>query len=199
MVPCRKQSISASKLFHITRRSCSMYGRKLEIAAVLTLGMLLGFGIASYRAFLPDQVAQAGEKEKPPKKAAPSGIFSPPGTSDTGPVTPPPGEPPFKGKIGRTIAESTPYWPPQATAPKGAPNVLYIVLDDVGFAALGCYGSPVCKTPHLDKLAKNGVRYNNFHTTALCSPSRSCFLTGRNHQDRKSTRLNSSHLVISYA
>ena len=58
---------------------------------------------------------------------------------------------------------------------------LYIVLDDVGFAALGCYGSPVCKTPHLDKLAAGGVRYNNFHTTALCSPSRSCFLTGRNH------------------
>src|SRR5262249_60903900 len=104
-----------------------------------------------------------------------------PGTFEGGTVAPPPGEPPFKGKTGRTTDESIPDWPPQATAPKGAPNVLYIVLDDVGFAALGCYGSPVCKTPHLDKLAAGGVRYNNFHTTALCSPSRSCFLTGRNH------------------
>jgi arylsulfatase len=55
------------------------------------------------------------------------------------------------------------------------------VLDDVGFAGLGCYGSPVIQTPHLDKLAKNGLRYSNFQTCALCSPSRSCFLTGRNH------------------
>src|ERR1700677_2929679 len=66
-------------------------------------------------------------------------------------------------------------------APKRSLKGVSIVLDDVGFAALGCYGSPVCKTPHLDKLAKNGVRYSNFHTTALCSPSRSAFLTGRNH------------------
>jgi arylsulfatase A-like enzyme len=158
-----------------------MYGRKLEIAVVLTLGIVLGFGVASYRTFMPEYFAQAGDTGKPKKKEEPKGIFSPPGTTDTGPVTPPPGEPPFKGKIGRTVDESTPYWPPQPTAKKGAPNVLYIVLDDVGFAALGCYGSPVCKTPHMDKLAKNGVRYNNFHTTALCSPSRSCFLTGRNH------------------
>ena len=56
--------------------------------------------------------------------------------------------------------------------------MLYIVLDDVGYAALGCYGSPVCKTPHMDKLAKNGVRYSNFHTTALCSPSRSALPHG---------------------
>jgi arylsulfatase len=51
----------------------------------------------------------------------------------------------------------------------------------VGFAALGCYGSPVIQTPYLDKLVENGLRYNNFHTTALCSPSQSCLLTGRNH------------------
>ncbi len=154
-----------------------MSWKKLQIPAVLLLGVLLGFGVASYRAFLPDQFALAGEKEK----KGPEGIFSPPGTFDGGTVTPPPNPPPFKGKVGRTIGESTPDWPPLATAPKGAPNVLYIVLDDVGYAAIGCYGSPVCKTPHMDKLAKNGVRYSNFHTTALCSPSRSAFLTGRNH------------------
>src|SRR5262249_51797920 len=116
-----------------------------------------------------------------PGKIEPGGVFSPPGSSDSGAVVPAPNEPGFKGKIGRTVSESTPYWSPQPTAPKGAPNVLYIVLDDVGFAALECYGSPVIKTPHLDKLAAGGLRYNNFHTTALCSPSRSCFLTGRNH------------------
>ena len=155
-----------------------MSWKRLQIPAVLVLGVLLGFGIASYRAFLPDHLALAGEK---PKKEASKGIFSPPGTSESGTVVPPPNPPPFKGKVGQTVNESTPDWPPLATAPKGAPNVLYIVLDDVGYAALGCYGSPVCKTPHMDKLAKNGVRYSNFHTVALCSPSRSCFLTGRNH------------------
>lgn len=149
--------------------------RKLEFAAVLLFGGLLGFGAAAYRNFLPGQTALAQEKEKS------GGIFSPPGTSESGTVVPPPGEPPFHGKIGRVIDESTPYWPPLARAPKDAPNILYIVLDDVGYAALGCYGSPVCQTPHMDKLAKNGIRYNNFHTVALCSPTRSCLLTGRNH------------------
>ena len=65
-------------------------------------------------------------------------------------------------------------------AKDGAPNVLFIVLDDVGFGQIGCFGGP-CETPNLDALAKNGLRYNNMHTTALCSPSRSCLLTGRNH------------------
>src|SRR5947199_1285612 len=127
----------------------------LTIPAVLLRGVLLGMGIASYRHFVPTQLAHAVQPGQPPKKEEPKGIFSPPGTSDTGPVTPPPGEPPFKGKIGRTVSESTPDWPPMATAAKGAPNVLYIVLDDVGYAALGCYGSPVCQTPNLDKLAAN--------------------------------------------
>jgi arylsulfatase A-like enzyme len=156
-----------------------MSWKKLQFVAVLALGGLLGFGVASYRSLLPVQAAQTGGP--PEKKEAAKGVFSPPGTSDSGTVTPPPNPPPFKGKVGRTVGESTTDWPPLAHAPKGAPNVMYIVLDDVGYAALGCYGSPVCKTPHMDKLAKNGVRYNNFHTTALCSPSRSAFLTGRNH------------------
>jgi arylsulfatase A-like enzyme len=151
--------------------------RKMEMGLCIGLGLVLGLGIATYRNFLPGEISLAQEKEK----KGPAGIFSPPGTFEGGTVVPAPNPPPFKGKIGRTIGESTSDWPPLATAPKGAPNVLYIVLDDVGFAAIGCYGSPVVKTPHMDKLAKNGVRYNNFHTTALCSPSRSAFLTGRNH------------------
>ena len=82
--------------------------------------------------------------------------------------------------IGRTTDESSPAWPAPVRAKEGAPNVLYIVLDDTGFGQLGCFGSPI-QTPNLDGIAANGLRYNNMHTTALCSPSRSCILTGRNH------------------
>lgn len=86
----------------------------------------------------------------------------------------------FPGVIGRTVEVSTPAWPEPRRAKEGAPNVLFIVLDDTGFGQLGCYGSPIA-TPNLDALAADGLRFNNMHTTALCSPSRSCMLTGRNH------------------
>ncbi len=86
----------------------------------------------------------------------------------------------FPGVIGRTFDVSEPAWPEPLRAKEGAPNVLFIVLDDTGFAQLGCYGSPI-STPNIDALAENGLRYNNMHTTALCSPTRSCILTGRNH------------------
>jgi arylsulfatase len=88
--------------------------------------------------------------------------------------------PEFKGIIGRTIEESTPWWPEPVRARPGAPNVLYIVLDDVGYGQLSPFGG-LCETPNLDRLAANGLRYTNFHTTALCSPTRTCLLTGRNH------------------
>ena len=86
----------------------------------------------------------------------------------------------FTGVMGRTIGESKPAWPRPLRARPGAPNVLFIVLDDTGFGQLGCYGSPI-RTPNLDRLAAGGLRYSNMHTTALCSPSRSCIITGRNH------------------
>ena len=89
---------------------------------------------------------------------------------------------PFKGTINLDIRDSKPDWEPfePPEAPQGAPNVLFVVLDDVGFSAMGCYGGPV-ETPNIDKIASEGVRYTQFHTTALCSPTRSCLLTGRNH------------------
>ena len=86
----------------------------------------------------------------------------------------------FGGTIGRTFADSTPWWPPLPAAPEGAPNVLVVLLDDVGFAQFGCYGSDVA-TPTFDRLAAGGLRYGNYHTTALCSPTRAALLTGRNH------------------
>ncbi|NCF64983.1 MAG: sulfatase-like hydrolase/transferase [Chloroflexi bacterium] len=86
----------------------------------------------------------------------------------------------FTGVVGRTYDQSEPAWPEPPRAKEGAPNVLFIVLDDTGFGHLGCYGSPIA-TPNLDSLAEGGVRYSNMHTTALCSPTRTCILTGRNH------------------
>ncbi|MGW2209301.1 arylsulfatase [Streptomyces sp. NPDC001781] len=86
----------------------------------------------------------------------------------------------FPGVIGRTADESTPAWPQPVRAAPGAPNVLVIVLDDTGYGQLGCYGSPI-GTPAMDALAAGGLLYSNMHTTALCSPSRSCVVTGRNH------------------
>jgi arylsulfatase A-like enzyme len=87
---------------------------------------------------------------------------------------------PFTGCVGRTAAASEPAWPLPPRARKGAPNVLVLLLDDVGFAQLGCYGSDI-RTPSFDTLAANGLRYRDFHTTAICSPTRACLLTGRNH------------------
>ena len=88
----------------------------------------------------------------------------------------------FKGTINVDIRDSVPDWAPfePPKAPDGAPNVVYIVLDDVGFSAMSCYGGPI-ETPNIDRIAADGVRYTQWHTTALCSPTRSCLLTGRNH------------------
>ncbi len=86
----------------------------------------------------------------------------------------------FSGVIGRTFDVSSPAWPAPLRAQAGAPNVIFIVQDDTGFGQMGCYGSPI-ETPNIDSLAANGLLFNNMHTTALCSPSRSCILTGRNH------------------
>jgi arylsulfatase len=86
----------------------------------------------------------------------------------------------FAGRIGRTVHESKPHWPELSRPRDGAPNVLVILFDDLGFAHLNCYGSSI-ETPNIDKLAAGGLRYTNFHTTALCSPTRAALLTGRNH------------------
>ena len=90
-----------------------------------------------------------------------------------------PAEPDFGGSIGRTAEESTTWWPEPAL-PTGKPNIVLMVLDDTGFAHLGSYGSTI-DTPNIDRLAMGGLRYTGFHTTALCSPTRACILTGRNH------------------
>ena len=89
---------------------------------------------------------------------------------------------PFKGVIDVDVTRSVPDWEPytQPIAPEGSPSVLYIVLDDVGFSAMEPFGGLI-ETPNIQRIADRGITYTNFHTTALCSPTRSCLMTGRNH------------------
>ena len=88
----------------------------------------------------------------------------------------------FEGEVATTVARSTPFWPERPTAPDGAPNIVVIMADDLGYSDLGCYGSEI-PTPHIDKLASEGVRYTNFHVNPMCSPTRASLLTGLNAHD----------------
>lgn len=91
--------------------------------------------------------------------------------------TTPPG---FPGRIGRTISDSVPHWPAHDPDTTGKPNILVVLLDDVGFSDFGCYGSEN-RTPAIDAIARRGLRLSGFHTTAMCSTTRAALLTGRNH------------------
>ncbi|HTC40332.1 MAG TPA: arylsulfatase [Candidatus Acidoferrales bacterium] len=99
-------------------------------------------------------------------------------TIDGKQIPPPP--PKFGGVIKESAKDSTPWWPPRIVPPKGAPNVLLIMTDDQGYGVSGTFGG-VIPTPALDRVAKAGLRYTQFHSTALCSPTRAALITGRNH------------------
>jgi arylsulfatase A-like enzyme len=105
---------------------------------------------------------------------------SPGATTTIGGKQLPPPDPKFGGVINEKASESKAWWPPRVVPPKGAPNVLLIMTDDVGFGAPGTFGG-VIPTPAMDRIAQSGLRYTNFHSTALCSPSRAALITGRNH------------------
>jgi Sulfatase len=92
----------------------------------------------------------------------------------------PPPPPKFGGVIKESAKDSTPWWPPRVVPPKGAPNVLLIMTDDQGYGVPGTFGG-VIPTPALDRVAKAGLRYTEFNSTALCSPTRAALITGRNH------------------
>ncbi|HUK35052.1 MAG TPA: arylsulfatase, partial [Vicinamibacterales bacterium] len=137
--------------------------RRLALGASAGFGVLLiGVGIVAAR---PQQTTSPG---------------SPAATTTISGNQIPPPPPPFAGTIERNASQSKPYWPPRVVPPKGAPNVLLIMTDDVGFGAPSTFGG-VIPTPALDRIAKNGLRYTNFHSTALCSPTRAALITGRNH------------------
>jgi arylsulfatase len=99
-------------------------------------------------------------------------------TIDGKQIPPPPM--PFGGVIKESVKDSTPYWPPRVVPPKGAPNILLIMTDDQGYGISSTFGG-VIPTPAMDRVAKAGLRYTQFHSTALCSPTRAALITGRNH------------------
>jgi arylsulfatase len=105
---------------------------------------------------------------------------SPNATTTTDGKQLPPPDPKFGGVIKDTAKDSKPYWPPRVVPPKGAPNVLLIMTDDQGYGVCSTFGG-VIPTPAMDRIAKAGLRYTQFHSTALCSPTRAALLTGRNH------------------
>ncbi|MFM8272299.1 MAG: arylsulfatase [Gemmata sp.] len=133
-----------------------MHSRFLSLGALGALGCVLGWLTAQ------------DPRPKPEPKSEPARTSLPIDTKPTG------------GTVGPTASESKPPKIEPVRAPKEAPNVVVVLLDDVGFGATGTFGGPIA-TPAGDALAKEGLRYNRFHTTALCSPTRAALLTGRNH------------------
>jgi arylsulfatase len=101
-------------------------------------------------------------------------------------------DPPFTGTVARTLAGSTPSYPEPVRAPDGAPNVVIVLIDDAGFGNPSTFGGPV-RTPTLDRLAAQGLRYNRFHVTALCSPTRAALLSGRNHHSMGFGMISETH------
>ncbi|MEI7923505.1 MAG: sulfatase-like hydrolase/transferase, partial [Planctomycetota bacterium] len=148
----------------------------------LGIGALLGYLAATEKLLRP-----VGAEER--KAALPvegehlKGERGSPAATSTidGKYLPPP-PPKFGGEINLNANQSKPYWPPRVVPPKGAPNVLLIMTDDVGFGAPSTFGG-VIPTPNLDRIAKMGLRHTNFHSTALCSPTRAALITGRNHHN----------------
>jgi arylsulfatase A-like enzyme len=140
---------------------------QLMALTAVALGIMLGWLAASGR--LATLLAAVEKKVTAPQDPVLGGST----------VLPRP-EAPFRGHIGRTAKDSIKDFPQEVQAPKGAPNVLLILTDDVGFGASSTFGGPI-PTPTFDRLAKNGLRYTQFHTCALCSPTRAALLSGRNH------------------
>ena len=141
---------------------------------------LLG-GMASLAVLAP--IPASAQTSPAPTSRGPqtTGVLGSPSATTTieGKQLPPP-PPIFGGVIKESAKDSRPWWPPRVVPPKGAPNVLLIMTDDQGYGVSGTFGG-VIPTPALDRIAKAGLRYTEFNSTALCSPSRAALITGRNH------------------
>jgi arylsulfatase A-like enzyme len=150
---------------------------RLRVAALIILGVggLIGYAAATgkFTSFAAQPEKKAAD-EKAPKPGDPAYSHTVDGKYLPNPSVP------FGGTINLNAVDSKPFWPPNITPPKGAPNVLLIMTDDVGFGAPSAFGG-VIPTPNLERIGNMGLRYTNFHSTALCSPTRAALITGRNH------------------
>jgi arylsulfatase len=151
-----------------TRESALLFTGVVTMA--VTAAIWLGVSIKAQ----PASAVAAGSQQITGTPGSPGAT-----TTINGNQLPPPSQQ-FGGKIERNAAESTPYWPMRVVPPKGAPNVLLIMTDDTGFGVTSTFGG-VVPTPTLDRVARNGLRYTNFNSTALCSPTRAALISGRNH------------------
>jgi arylsulfatase A-like enzyme len=168
--PCLLYKANARQAWLHTERGEQMKIRSTMPAA--TIGRMGGVLSALTVLLTPGSAHLAQESAAPPGSAAATI------TIDGKQLPPPPQK--FGGKIERTTKGSKPFWPARVVPPKGAPNVLLIITDDVGYGAPSTFGG-VIPTPALDRIAAAGLRYTNFHSTALCSPTRAALITGRNH------------------
>ena len=147
---------------------------------VLALGGLLGYAVAAGKvsSLLGADEGKTGASPRTEQVADTPG--SPSATTTISGKQLPAPDPKFGGVINDTTGGSKPYWAPRVVPPKGAPNILLIMTDDAGYGVSSTFGG-VIPTPALDRIANNGLHYTNFHSTALCSPTRAALITGRNH------------------
>src|SRR5712671_5588632 len=153
--------------------SIRVFSRTTQSKPMKTKTLILPGGIFAAAALMTAPLALA--------QVQTTGTPGSPGATTTidGKQIPPP-DPQFGGVIKDTAVDSKPYWPPTIVPPKGAPNVLLIMTDDQGYGITSTFGG-VIPTPAMDRIAKSGLRYTQFHTTALCSPTLAALITGRNH------------------
>ncbi len=152
---------------------------KLRGLLLVVLGSLLGYVAATGK--IASLLGANDEKTAAPSGQQATSVPGSPSATETidGKYLPNP-SPKFGGTINLSAKDSTQYWLPQTVPPKGAPNVLLIMTDDQGYGVSGTFGG-VVPTPAMDRIAKAGLRYTQFHSTALCSPTRAALITGRNH------------------
>lgn len=150
-------------------------------ALVLTfLALILATMLAAVPALAQQITKPKGAPQSSSSQQVTGVLGSPSATTTISGKQLPPPDPKFGGVIKEKASESKAWWAPRVVPPKGAPNILLIMTDDVGFGAPGTFGG-VIPTPAMDRIAQNGLRYTNFHSTSLCSPSRAAIITGRNH------------------
>src|SRR5262249_35813033 len=163
-----QRSHEVSRLYLNQRSNNQPELRTMKLARPILLNGMLAVALMAIAPSVRAQIQTTGEPGSPSAT-----------TTISGKQLPPP-DPKFGGVIKDSAVDSKPRWPPRVVPPKGAPNILLIMTDDQGYGVSGTFGG-VIPTPAMDRVAKMGLRYTQFHSTALCSPTRAALITGRNH------------------